>query len=144
MIEECFGCDAGRKTDSFGDTTVSDSMYLCSRHRGDIFSVQELAHLPIISSGSTAHLNVSVSKDEQFFPNSPQLFSLITPEKRPGWESRCSSSISKCSSAFGSIMPRGGPSPSKLFFSPVQKVFSPGTVSSPQCLGEFQQIFDDS
>jgi hypothetical protein len=125
-------CDikTGRKNQ---DTTFTLPDYFCSSggHHGDVFSVQELSHLPIISS----EVNL-VPRDAQCFQNSPQCFSLVTPERRHYRETCNSSGISKRSSGFGSMLP----SPSKLFFSPMRQPFSPSIASPLNCTGKY--IFD--
>ena len=111
------------------------SPFVASRYRrGDVFSAQELQHLPVISTGACARAQTDVSMPKGIKPvsASPPFFSLVTPEKRPGPRSNCSSNLSKSSFGFASLMP----SPSKLFFSPTKQVFSPMT-SPPKCIGEF-------
>ena len=118
-------------------STTSDICNVSNNHEGDIFSFEELEHLPIISSRSSVHVNIPLSKNAQLFSTSPQLFSLVTPEKRFSQEVCRSISTSKRSSEYISTMP----SPSKLCFSPLhplQQLFSPSNMSPAKCHGELQ------
>jgi hypothetical protein len=112
-------------------TRGSDSPFDASSYRrGDVFSAQELAHLPFISSGANAQMNGFVP-DFKPMLNSPSVFSLLTPEKRQGPQSHCSSNLSR-RSGFTSLMP----SPSKLIFSPSKQIFSPSITSPPEHIGK--------
>jgi hypothetical protein len=123
------GCKRGR-VDEFSDSVLHPNLK-SGCLIGDKFSVQELAHLPIIACSTQNHSNApKLHTKAHLSPTSPQLFSLVTPEKRIEWESRCSSSISKGSSSFATFM---FPSPSKLVFSPNGKaVFSPSCENFPK------------
>jgi hypothetical protein len=115
-------------------STTSEICKVSTNNEGDIFSFEELEHLPIISSRSSVHVNMPLSKNAQLFSTSPQLFSLVTPEKRFSQEVCRSVSTSKRSSDYMSTLP----SPSKLLFSPLQHLFSPSNLSPPKCHGKFQ------
>lgn len=112
--------------------SASECFCLSNNYHGDIFSVQDLAHLPVISSNVQIHNLAPVSKDAKLSPVSPQLWNLQTPEKRPGQDSHSSGNFSRRSWGFASHMP----SPSKLIFSPNKQELSPSDMLSPNCIGE--------
>jgi hypothetical protein len=112
--------------------TILEHIVVSNTYHGDLFSVQDLAHLPIISSNAQLYVTGQASKDAKLSPISPKLCNLQTPEKRPGRDSNSSGNVSRRSWGFASCMP----SPSKLFFSPNKHALSPSIMSPPKSLGE--------
>lgn len=127
-----FQSDSRSETNRKKNYVTSESVFVSKNYDGDVFSVQDLAHLPVISSSAQVHVNRQVSNEEKLSPSSPQLCCLQTPENRPGRDANSSGNVSRRSWGFLSLMP----SPSKLIFSPTRQTFSPSVMSSPKFIGE--------
>jgi hypothetical protein len=110
---------------------TSESIFVSKNYHGDVFSVEDLAHLPVISSNSEIQITETI-QDTKLSPISPTLCNLQTPEKRPGRDSHSSGNVSRRSWGFASNML----SPSKLIFSPNKRLLSPNIILSPKRIGE--------